>query len=115
MEATPSTEGAPQEDLAWVEALSGKEVPTDSQDASGDTSDAEGGMVATNGDRERMQEGVEKVLGIVLPLRAGLPDGFPAVFTMHPTPLEQDTRGFREWRTWMFQPAPQGTHYTIRP
>ncbi len=81
MEATSSTEGTPREDLARVVALNGGRVPTDYQDASGDTSDAEGGMVATNRNRERMQEEVEEVLGIMLPLGAGLPDGFPAVFT----------------------------------
>ena len=81
MEATSSTEGMLREGETHVETPNGGEVPTDSQDASGDTSNAEGGMVATNGNRERMQEEVEEVLGIVLPLRAGLPDGFPAVFT----------------------------------
>ncbi len=81
MEAMSSTEGAPREDLARVEALNGDRVPTDYQDASGDTSDAEGRMVVTNRNRERMQEEVEEVLGIILPPGAGLPDGFPAVFT----------------------------------
>ena len=63
------------------EAPNGGEAPTDYQDASGDTSNAEGGTVATNGDRERVQGEVEEVLGSVLPLGAGLPDGFPAIFT----------------------------------
>ncbi len=52
MEATSSTEGAPREDLACVEALNDGEVPMDTQDAAGDTSNAEGGMVATNENRE---------------------------------------------------------------
>ncbi len=58
MEATSSTEGAPREGAARVETPNGGEVPTDSQDASGDTSNAEGGMVTTNGNREQMQEEV---------------------------------------------------------
>ncbi len=81
MEATSSTEGALREGVVRVGAPNGGEVTTDPQDASGDTSDAEGGMVATNRNRERIQEEVEEVLGIVLPLRAGIPDGFPAIFT----------------------------------
>ncbi len=81
MEATSSTEGASREGVAREEAPNGGEAPTDYQDASGDTSNAEGGTVATNGNRERTQGEVEEVLGIVLPLGAGLPDGFPAVFT----------------------------------
>ncbi len=81
MEATSSTEGALREGEACVEAANGGEVPTDYQDASSDTSNAEGGTVATNGNRERVQGEVEEVLGIVLPLEAGLPDGFPAILT----------------------------------
>ncbi len=82
MEATSSTEGALREDLAHVEAPNGERVPTNYRDASVDTSDIEGGMVTTNGNRERMQEKVVEVLGVILPPGAGLPDDFPAV----PTP-----------------------------
>ena len=81
MEATSSTEGAPREGAERVEIPNGGEAPTDYQDASGDTSNAEGGTVATNENRERVQGEVEEVIGIVLPLGAGLPDGIPAVFT----------------------------------
>ncbi len=81
MEATSSTEGAPREDVVREEAPNGGEAPMDYQDASGDTSNAEGGTVATNENRERVQGEVEEVIGIVLPLGAGLSDGVPAIFT----------------------------------
>ncbi len=81
MEATSSTEGAPWEDPAHVEASNGGGVPTNYRDESDKTSDVEDGMVATHLNRERMQEEVAEVLGIMLPPGAGLPDGFPAVFT----------------------------------
>ncbi len=81
MEAISSTEGAPREDLAYVEAPNDERVPTSYRDASVDTSDIEGGMVATNGDRERMQVEVVEVLGVMLPSGAGLPDDVPAVPT----------------------------------
>ncbi len=79
MEATSSTEGAPREDLAYVEALNDGRVPTDYRDTSDDTSDVEGGMVTTNGDRELLRAEMVEVLGVMLPPGVGLPDDVAAV------------------------------------
>ena len=79
MEAMSSTEGAPREDLAHVAALDDGRVPTDYRDTSDDTSDVEGGMVVTNGDRELLRAEVMEVLGVMLPPGVGLPDDIPAV------------------------------------
>ena len=79
MEATSSTEGAPREGVACGEARNGGEAPTDYQDASGDTSNAEGGMVTTNRDRELLRAEVVEVLGVMLPPGAGFPDNVPTV------------------------------------
>ncbi len=114
MEATSSTEGAPREDPAHVEASNGGGVPTNYRDESDNTSDVEGGMVATNGNRERMQEEVEEVLGVMLPPRGGLPNGFPAVLTAS-TDASDPIGTRRQGIQRMFQPAPKGTHHTIRP
>ena len=79
MEATSLTEGAPREDLAQVEALDDGRVPMGYRNTSNDTSDVEGGMVATNRDRELLRAEVVEVLGVMLPPGVGFPDGVPAV------------------------------------
>ncbi len=64
-----------------MEAPNGEGVPANYRDASVDTSDVEGGMVATNGNRQRMQGEVVEVLGIILPPGAGPHDDLFAVLT----------------------------------
>ncbi len=75
------TEGAPREDLAHVEASNGERVSTNYRDAPADTSDIKDGMVVTNGNRERMQEEVVEVLGVMLAPGAGVHDDLPVVLT----------------------------------
>ncbi len=113
MEATSSAEGARREDLAHVEAPNGEGVPTNYGHTSVDTSDVEGGMVATNGNRERMQGEVVEVLGVMLLMMTS--PRCSRLQRTHPTPLERDPKGFRGGRTWMLLPTPQETRHTIRP
>ncbi len=115
MEATSSTEDAPPEDLGQAEPPNGEGIPVNYQDATVDTSDVEGMMVATNGNRERIQEEVVEVLGVMLP--RVFPMTSPLCSRpqpMHPTPPERDSKGFRGGRTWMLLPTPQETRRKIR-
>ncbi len=55
----------------------------------------EGGMVATNGNRERIQAEVVEVLGIMLPPGAGLSDDVPAVPTSSTDTPDPTGMGFQ--------------------
>ena len=98
-----------------MEALNDGRVPTDYRDTSDDTSDVEGGMVTTNGDRELLRAEVVEVLGVMLPPGAGLPDNVPAVPASSTDVPDPTGTGFQRIQRREDLDASSQTRHPIQP